>query len=277
MKLNTKVKKFEEMKKNVKGITLVALVVTIIVLLILAGVAINLTIGNNGIFRRAQAAVIVNENASVYEQLQFVIADYQMGDIDNNTNTDMLAKLKEDGYVNNDDTVNVENLMGRSMQTGNGSIEDGDVYVIEQRQRTASSATSDTNSSMDYYLIYYYEDKTETNLGIAFEIEVEEEPMYRLQPTEFFYEEDGKIIYYGSFNMLDRNDNIVEFENRVVIKQNDITYFDGDATEYIKNNTLYVLGIFDKFHWNLNEIIEVTVYKDGVSYSWNGYITWPAV
>ena len=29
MKLNTKVKKFEEMKKNVKGITLVALVVTI--------------------------------------------------------------------------------------------------------------------------------------------------------------------------------------------------------------------------------------------------------
>ena len=43
-------------KNNVKGITLIALVVTIIVLLILAGVAINLTIGDNGIITRAQQA-----------------------------------------------------------------------------------------------------------------------------------------------------------------------------------------------------------------------------
>ena len=35
-------------KKNMKGVTLIALVVTMIVLLILAGVAINLTVGNNG-------------------------------------------------------------------------------------------------------------------------------------------------------------------------------------------------------------------------------------
>lgn len=40
-----------------KGITLVALVVTIIVLLILATVSINLTIGQNGLFQRARNAV----------------------------------------------------------------------------------------------------------------------------------------------------------------------------------------------------------------------------
>ena len=156
MKLNAKVKKIEKMKKNTKGITLVALVVTIIVLLILAGVAISLTIGQNGIITRAQMAVVINENASVYEQLQLKVVDYQMRDIENNNSTDILAKLKEDGYVNNDDTVNVNNLMGRSMQTGNGSIADGDVYVLEQRQRTASSATSDTNSSMDYYFNIFF-------------------------------------------------------------------------------------------------------------------------
>ena len=44
------------MFKKENGITLVALVVTIIVLLILAGVAISLTIGNNGLFTRAQNA-----------------------------------------------------------------------------------------------------------------------------------------------------------------------------------------------------------------------------
>ena len=41
---------------NNKGITLIALVITIIVLLILAGVTINLTLGENGIFRTAEMA-----------------------------------------------------------------------------------------------------------------------------------------------------------------------------------------------------------------------------
>lgn len=38
------------MLKGQKGITLVALVITIIILLILAGVTISLTLGENGIF-----------------------------------------------------------------------------------------------------------------------------------------------------------------------------------------------------------------------------------
>lgn len=40
------------MLKKQKGITLVALVVTIVVLLILAGVSINLVLGDNGIVKR---------------------------------------------------------------------------------------------------------------------------------------------------------------------------------------------------------------------------------
>ena len=44
------------MLKNRKGITLVALVVTIVVLLILAGVSINLVLGNNGIITKAKDA-----------------------------------------------------------------------------------------------------------------------------------------------------------------------------------------------------------------------------
>ena len=44
------------MLKNKKGITLVALVVTIVVLLILAGVSINLVLGDNGIIAKAKEA-----------------------------------------------------------------------------------------------------------------------------------------------------------------------------------------------------------------------------
>ena len=58
-----------KIKRNVQGITLIALVVTIIVLLILAGIAINLTIGQNGIFSRAQKSVNTWRNAETNEQL----------------------------------------------------------------------------------------------------------------------------------------------------------------------------------------------------------------
>ena len=50
--------------KNNKGITLVALVVTIVVLLILAGVSINLVLGNNGIIAKAQEAKTKQAEAS---------------------------------------------------------------------------------------------------------------------------------------------------------------------------------------------------------------------
>mgnify|MGYP000643529647 CR=1 FL=1 len=50
-------------KKN-KGITLVALVVTIVVLLILAGVSINLVLGDNGIITKAKEAQRKSAEAS---------------------------------------------------------------------------------------------------------------------------------------------------------------------------------------------------------------------
>ena len=53
---NPKTTKNMNLINNSKGITLIALVITIIVLLILAGVTINLTLGENGIFRTAEMA-----------------------------------------------------------------------------------------------------------------------------------------------------------------------------------------------------------------------------
>lgn len=58
------------MFKKEKGITLIALIVTIIILLILAGVTINLAINDNGIFKRAQNASKrwnEAENAEAYQ------------------------------------------------------------------------------------------------------------------------------------------------------------------------------------------------------------------
>ena len=55
-KENQETTKNRNSTNNMKGITLITLVITIIVLLILAGVTINLTLGENGIFRTAEMA-----------------------------------------------------------------------------------------------------------------------------------------------------------------------------------------------------------------------------
>ena len=67
MKKQRQIKRLRNIKKE-KGITLIALVVTIIVLLILAGVAINLSIGNNGLFTRAENATNTWRKAEANEQ-----------------------------------------------------------------------------------------------------------------------------------------------------------------------------------------------------------------
>lgn len=66
-------------KEKVKGITLVSLVVTIIVLLILAGVAINFTLGEDGILTRAGDAASKYEEASIEEIIELYKLNGLMG------------------------------------------------------------------------------------------------------------------------------------------------------------------------------------------------------
>lgn len=74
-----------EQKKNESGITLVALVVSIIVMLVLAGVSLNATVGDNGIVTRAQEAKALQEAATIKEQLE--MAKVEMYTQDSNFNS----------------------------------------------------------------------------------------------------------------------------------------------------------------------------------------------
>ena len=60
-------------RKNAKGITLIALVITIIVLLILAGVSIAMLTGQNGILTQAQNSKTTTENKSAEEKVKLAI------------------------------------------------------------------------------------------------------------------------------------------------------------------------------------------------------------
>ena len=70
--------------KNQKGITLISLVITIVILIILAGVAINMTLGENGILTKAKEAKKMQTIAAAKEQIGLEILEAQIEAIDNN-------------------------------------------------------------------------------------------------------------------------------------------------------------------------------------------------
>ena len=65
------------MKKQ-RGITLVGLIITIIILLILAGVSIGILSGENGLIKKSQTAVRVYNESEVLEELQHKILALQI-------------------------------------------------------------------------------------------------------------------------------------------------------------------------------------------------------
>lgn len=68
----------EKLAKKNKGITLVALVVTVIVLLILVGVTINLVLNDEGIFKNAKSAGEKTKVEKAREMLEIVLMDAQI-------------------------------------------------------------------------------------------------------------------------------------------------------------------------------------------------------
>ena len=66
------------MKKDVKGITLIALVITIIVLLILAAVSIAMLTGENGLLQKATKAKKENKLAQAKEQINLMLQEYRI-------------------------------------------------------------------------------------------------------------------------------------------------------------------------------------------------------
>lgn len=98
-----------------KGITLIALVITIIVLLVLAGVTLSLIAGENGILKRAENANQRSFSATVQEKIEFAIAQIQIDFFENAKMFDrsqLTQSLleKEDSNISNFETENFSGI-----------------------------------------------------------------------------------------------------------------------------------------------------------------------
>ena len=166
-----------KIQKGKNGITLIALVVTIVVLLIIAGISINMTLGNNGILTKAKEARNAMSNATTSDneflnsldnfidqsfqygvriegdKLMFYGQDGKVYNLQTNYSTDKL-EVKE-GYVffkepiqdNSGNTVKI--LKGGSQWFLGETETDGEFYAINVG----------SNGSDDIFVIYDKEGK----------------------------------------------------------------------------------------------------------------------
>ena len=101
------------MKKE-RGITLIALIVTIIILLILATVSINLIWNDNGILERAKNSTEEYKKAISEEKVKLILGDYAIESaIGTKTLEEYLNEQKQKGEIeevtnNGDGTITVE-------------------------------------------------------------------------------------------------------------------------------------------------------------------------
>ena len=95
--------------KGTKGITLIALVITIVIIIILSTIAINFTFGENGLITRAQQAAEMSEVSRILEQLEMAKGSAYIdgaGEIDPDHYFDI---LEEEGIINDKETDVVDN------------------------------------------------------------------------------------------------------------------------------------------------------------------------
>ena len=92
-----KKKEKQHIVANEKAITLIALVVTIVILLILAGVTITMTLGQNGLFTRARSGAAAYNESEVRDDLSMLITQYTCDKAAEKTDKSLGDYLKDNG------------------------------------------------------------------------------------------------------------------------------------------------------------------------------------
>ena len=84
--------------KEIKGITLITLAITIVVLIILAGVSINAVMGDDGIIKKAHNSANLTKEAEVKEAINRTILEFYLTN-DYETLEDFLKAKVTEGKI----------------------------------------------------------------------------------------------------------------------------------------------------------------------------------
>ena len=214
--------KSKKSRINAKGITLIALVITIIVLLILAGVSIATLTGENGILTRAQEAKTKTEEAEDIEKIRLAMSEAQIGE----------NRYQELDATNFQEALNSQ-FEGRNIQLSDNG--DGSYTISLDNNSKMFYADSDGQIISNENMI---------EIGTAEELKAFRDEVNSGNTYE------GKYVYLTNDISLDIN----EEWTPIGIYLNDVTTPDDERNKPFK-------GIFDGGNYEINGIYINTTNK----------------
>jgi len=140
----------EKLKSRNRGITLIALVITIIVLLILAGISISMLSGDNSILQRATEANTKTAHSAIYEGIQLEYLGYLTDKKAGKMTQGLVEYLQEKGIIQSEYQegtgkyqINAQKILGSTKYgKGNATVELKDVYMLEKENTEGASIKS---------------------------------------------------------------------------------------------------------------------------------------
>ena len=147
----------KRMQKNSKGITLIALVITIILLLILAGVTIATLTGDNGILTQAGNAKEQTEKADIIERAKIEIVGVQSennGELPKEDLDRILKSYDKDGTIRIDDEGNRYIVTSKNYKILVSDIWSKETPVIVAKKVLKTDSTATEAKDKSPYVLY---------------------------------------------------------------------------------------------------------------------------
>lgn len=131
----------KQILKNNKGITLIALVITIIILVILAGITLGFILGQDGIIEKANKGKLKYNIESAKERLELIKVDVKMDEkyLNLDNYLQKLEEVKSEYELNNIEKINETNaevVVGQKYKFLIIDKQNGDLEIIYQGEAT---------------------------------------------------------------------------------------------------------------------------------------------
>lgn len=205
--------------KENRGITLIALVITIIILLILASVTIAAISGNNGILTNAAKAKVETRAATIEERINLwkteKVADEYLEENQAQSSEQLLDSLEEEGLITEEEKTQLK-------ENGHIVIGDKDISISEGLTEKSYTITNSKDEVIFNKII------TEGDIAI-------EKPGFENYKIEGISDnKEGEFKDTGSINGKSGNLEIVGNINDATFKYNLTNFMQGDETFYCR-------------------------------------------
>ncbi len=181
--------------KSTRGITLIALVITIIILLILAGISIASLTGDNGILTKADTAKEENRAATIEEEKNLwksnQVADQIIGETEVQKLGELLEQLQNEELITEEEKYTI--IVEGEITIGKKTIVFG-TMDISDRIESIIQKNKDSEGNIDYEKLKEDLNKIKDIQGVPSDLTQEKFPLVVKIGNEFMeIKEDGTV------------------------------------------------------------------------------------